>query len=107
MLDRFSAEVKSTKYLSVSVDSTADVSHVDQLTSILLYVHIRKMSITAEGIEESNSKLATASCRLTNQVEGICSGWHIISQFTLLSNDCLHTIIFPTHVASIVVRPGV
>lgn len=30
--------MKSIKYFSVSVDSTPDVSHVDQLTSILRYV---------------------------------------------------------------------
>ena len=38
VLDRIFAEVKSTKYFSVSVDSTPDVSHVDQLTCILRYV---------------------------------------------------------------------
>ena len=32
------AEVKSAKYFSVSVDSTPDISHVDQLTCILPYV---------------------------------------------------------------------
>ena len=31
-------EVKSAKYYSVSVDSTPDISHVDQLTGILRYV---------------------------------------------------------------------
>ena len=36
--DRIFAEVKSTKYFSDSVDSTPDVSHVDQLTCILRYV---------------------------------------------------------------------
>ena len=31
-------EVKTAKYFSVSVDSTPDISHVDQLTYILRYV---------------------------------------------------------------------
>jgi hypothetical protein len=31
-------ELKASKYLSVSVDSTPDISHVDQLTCILRYV---------------------------------------------------------------------
>ena len=62
------------------------------------------MSITAEGNRRIQQKAATASCRLTNQVEGMCSAGHIISQLTLLSNDGLHAIIFPAHVARIVVR---
>jgi hypothetical protein len=31
-------ELKASKYFSVSVDSTPDISHVDQLTCILRYV---------------------------------------------------------------------
>ncbi|CAB3990490.1 zinc finger MYM-type 1-like [Paramuricea clavata] len=38
VLDHIILEVKSAKYFSVSVDSTPDVSHVDQLTFILRYV---------------------------------------------------------------------
>lgn len=50
------------------------------------------------------SNLATASCRLANQVEGMWSARHIISQLTLLPNNSLHAIIFPTHIAHVVVR---
>ena len=38
VLDNIITEVKSAKYFSVSVDSTPDISHVDQLTCILRYV---------------------------------------------------------------------
>ena len=38
VLDHIISEVKSAKCYSVSVDSTPDVSHVDQLTCILRYV---------------------------------------------------------------------
>ena len=38
LLDNIVTEVKSAKYFSVSVDSTPDISHVDQLTCILRYV---------------------------------------------------------------------
>ena len=38
LLNHIITELKSTKYFSVSVDSTPDISHVDQLTCILRYV---------------------------------------------------------------------
>ena len=38
VFDHIVAEMMSTKYFSVSVDSTPDISHVDQLTCILRYV---------------------------------------------------------------------
>ena len=38
VLDHIISEVKSAKYYPVSVDSTPDVSHVDELTCILWYV---------------------------------------------------------------------
>jgi hypothetical protein len=38
ILDRIISELKSCKYYSVSVDSTPDVSHIDQLTCIFRYV---------------------------------------------------------------------
>jgi len=31
-------EIKATKYYSISVDSTQDISHIDQLTFIVRYV---------------------------------------------------------------------
>ena len=38
LFDHIIAEVKSAKYFSVSVDSTPDISHIDQLTCIVRYV---------------------------------------------------------------------
>jgi hypothetical protein len=38
VLNTIISEVKSAKYFSVSVDSTPDISHIDQLTCILQYV---------------------------------------------------------------------
>ena len=38
MLQQIFTELRSAKYFSVSVDSTPDVSHIDQLTCILRYV---------------------------------------------------------------------
>lgn len=38
VLDMIICEVKTAKYFSISVDSTPDVTHVDQLTMILRYV---------------------------------------------------------------------
>ena len=38
VLEHIISEVKSAKYFSVSVDSTPDISHVDQLSCILWYV---------------------------------------------------------------------
>ena len=36
--EQITTEVKAAKYFSVSVDSTPDITHVDQLTCILRYV---------------------------------------------------------------------
>lgn len=38
VLDNIVARVKEAKYFSVSVDSTPDISHIDQLTVILRYI---------------------------------------------------------------------
>lgn len=38
ILDHIISEIKSCKYYSVSLDSTPDISHIDQLTLIVRYV---------------------------------------------------------------------
>ena len=38
VLSAIVAEIKSAKYISISVDSTPDIMHVDQLTLITRYV---------------------------------------------------------------------
>ena len=38
LFSKIMSEVRSSKFFSVSVDSTPDISHCDQLTCIILYV---------------------------------------------------------------------
>ena len=42
VLDNIVTRVKKAKYFSVTVDSTPDASHVDQLTCVLRYVEDEK-----------------------------------------------------------------
>lgn len=54
--------------------------------------------------KETNCKLVTTYCRLTNEIEGMCGAGNILGTTTLLANNCLHATVFPTHVACIVAR---
>lgn len=39
LLDTFTAEIKTAKYFLIIIDSTPDISHCDQLTFVIRYVH--------------------------------------------------------------------
>jgi len=39
LLDTFTDEIKAAKYFSIIIDSTPNISHCDQLTFVLRYVH--------------------------------------------------------------------
>lgn len=78
MLSTFSGEIKAAKYFGIIVDSTPDVSHCDQLSLILRYVHegqiterfvgfIKLENHTADCLQEAVlSKLEQLSLSIQN-----------------------------------------
>ncbi|KAF2887283.1 hypothetical protein ILUMI_18890 [Ignelater luminosus] len=52
--EKFSSEIKNTKYISIVADSTPDISHTDQLTVVLRYVFENSSSVKRWEIMEKS-----------------------------------------------------